>query len=99
MLCLLTCFAISFAQDDSQDLLPEEKLTEVVISSSRLEIPLSQNSHSIQIISADQIKQSGVTNVVDLLQQVAGIDIRRRGAGGAQADLYIRGGTFDQTLL
>lgn len=99
MLCLLTCFAISFAQDDSQDLLPEEKLTEVVISSSRLEIPLSQNSHSIQIISADQIKQSGATNVVDLLQQVAGIDIRRRGAGGAQADLYIRGGTFDQTLL
>ena len=99
MLCLLTCFAISFAQDDSQDLLPEEKLTEVVISSSRLEIPLSQNSHSIQIISADQIKQSGVTNVVDLLQQVAGIDIRRRGVGAAQADLYIRGGTFDQTIL
>ena len=99
MLCLLLCFAISFAQDDSQDLLPEEKLTEVVISSSRLEIPLSQNSHTIQIISADQIKQSGVTNVIDLLQQVAGIDIRRRGAGSAQADLYIRGGTFDQTLL
>ena len=99
MLCLLICFAISFAQDDSQDLLPEEKLTEVVISSSRLEIPLSQNSHTIQIISADQIKQSGVTNVIDLLQQVAGIDIRRRGAGSAQADLYIRGGTFDQTLL
>lgn len=99
MLCLLTCFAISFAQDDSQDLLPEEKLTEVVISSSRLEIPLSQNSHSIQIISADQIKQSGATNVVDLFQQVAGVDIRRRGAGATQADLYIRGGTFDQTLL
>jgi iron complex outermembrane receptor protein len=99
MLCLLICFAISFAQDDSQDLLPEEKLTEVEISSSRLEIPLSQNSHTIQIISADQIKQSGVTNVVDLLQQFAGIDIRRRGVGSAQADLYIRGGTFDQTLL
>jgi len=36
---------------------------------------------------------------VDLLQQVSGIDIRRRGVPGTQADLYIRGGGFDQTLL
>ena len=39
------------------------------------------------------------TNVADLLQQVAGVDIRRRGTGGSQSDLYIRGGGFDQTLL
>jgi iron complex outermembrane receptor protein len=37
--------------------------------------------------------------VADLLQQVAGVDIRRRGTAGSQADLYIRGGGFDQTLL
>ena len=36
---------------------------------------------------------------MDLLQQVSGIDIRRRGAPGTQADLFIRGGGFDQTLL
>jgi vitamin B12 transporter len=36
---------------------------------------------------------------VDLLQQVSGIDIRRRGVPSTQADLYIRGGGFDQTLL
>ena len=36
---------------------------------------------------------------MDLLQQVTGIDIRRRGVPGTQADLYIRGGGFDQTLL
>ncbi len=34
-----------------------------------------------------------------LLQQVSGIDIRQRGVEGMQADLYIRGGSFDQTLL
>ncbi len=36
---------------------------------------------------------------MDLLQQVSGIDIRKRGVPGTQADLYIRGGGFDQTLL
>jgi iron complex outermembrane receptor protein len=38
-----------------------------------------------------------VTNVADALQQIAGIDVRRR-TSGTQADLYIRGGSFDQTL-
>jgi outer membrane cobalamin receptor len=31
-----------------------------------------------------------VTNVADALQQIAGIDVRRRGTSGTQADLYIR---------
>jgi hypothetical protein len=35
-------------------------------------------------------KKSGVTNVADALQQIAGIDVRRRGTSGTQADLYIR---------
>jgi vitamin B12 transporter len=81
------------------DTLSIEKLSEVVISSNRLETPLTQNSKTIQIITADQIRQSGVAHTVDLLQQIAGVDIRRRGAGATQADLNIRGGTFDQTLL
>ena len=75
-----------------------QKLDEVVLSSNRLETPLRQNSKTIQILNTDQIRQSGVTHVVDLLQQIAGVDIKE-GAGSTQADLNIRGGTFDQTLL
>jgi iron complex outermembrane receptor protein len=37
--------------------------------------------------------------MLPMLQQIAGIDVRRRGTSGMQADLYIRGGSFDQTLL
>jgi iron complex outermembrane receptor protein len=51
------------------------------------------------LITAEDLKKAGVTNVADALQQIAGIDIRRRGTNGTQADLYIRGGSFDQTLL
>ena len=100
LLCLF--FVVSWAQPQYKadiDSLPTQKLKEVILSSNRLEIPLYQNSKTVQILTADQIQQSGVTHVVDLLQQVAGIDIKRRGAGATQADLNIRGGTFDQTLL
>ena len=69
------------------------------ISSPRIEIPYLDNSINIVTISKEQIENSTATNISELLQQVAGLDIRRRGAEGMQADLYIRGGSFDQTLL
>ena len=69
-----------------------------LMSSPRIEVDKGDNSISMLTISNEEIKQSTATNVSELLQQVAGIDIRRRGAEGMQADLYIRGGSFDQTL-
>ena len=70
-----------------------------LMSSPRIEVSKTDNSISMLTISNEEIKQSTATNISELLQQVAGIDIRRRGAEGMQADLYIRGGSFDQTLL
>ncbi|MGB2311815.1 MAG: TonB-dependent receptor plug domain-containing protein [Flavobacteriaceae bacterium] len=100
LVCLLFVVSTARAQNKAEiDSPPTQKLQEVIISSNRLEIPLRQNSKTVQILTADQIRQSGVTHVVDLLQQIAGVDIKRRGAGATQADLNIRGGTFDQTLL
>ncbi len=100
LVCLVFVVSTARAQNKAEiDSLPTQKLQEVVLSSNRLEIPLRQNSKTVQVLTADQIRQSGVTHVVDLLQQIAGVDIKRRGAGATQADLNIRGGTFDQTLL
>ncbi len=76
-----------------------DSLKEITITSTRIDLPFKENSRTINIISSEDIKNSAATNVADVLQQVAGIDIRKRGTGGSQADLYIRGGSFDQTLL
>ena len=83
----------------SQDTIATQNLKEVVVSSGRIDVPLSDNSRTLVIIGKAEIKNAAATNLVDLLQSVAGVDVRRRGAGGQQADLYIRGGSFDQTLL
>ena len=74
-------------------------LDEVVVSESKIDIPFSKKYRSVEVIDSKSIIESGVNNVVDLLQQVSGVDLRRRGVAGTQADLYIRGGGFDQTLL
>jgi vitamin B12 transporter len=83
----------------SQDKKEIQALDTVLIKSTRIDLPFKENARTIQVISAEFIKNSAATNVADLLQQVAGVDIRRRGTAGSQADLYIRGGGFDQTLL
>ena len=92
-LFLLLIFNISVSQQDTTN------LKEVIVSTSKLEIPFSKNFRTVTVISSNYIKNSPATNVSDLLQEITGIDVRRRGVGGIQGDLYIRGGGFDQTLL
>ena len=92
-LLFLLFFNIIISQQDTTD------LKEVVVSTTKLEIPFSKNFRTVKIISSDYIKNSPASNVSDLLQEITGIDVRRRGVGGVQGDLYIRGGGFDQTLL
>ena len=75
------------------------KLKEVEVTSNRISLPFSKTSRTITIITNDDLLKSAATNLADVLQNVAGVDIRRRGIDGMQSDLYIRGGNFDQTLL
>ena len=79
--------------------LAQTPLDEVVVSSPRLDVPFSDDSKSVTVITTEQIADTPVSNLVDLLRFQAGIDIRRQGIEGAQADVYLRGGTFDQVLL
>ena len=91
---LAFCISLNaFSQEKTQE------LDSIVINSTRISLPFKKNSRTINIITAKDIKNSAATNVADLLQQVTGVDVRRRGTGGGQSDLYIRGGGFDQTLL
>lgn len=96
LIAVLFCATQVKAQED---VVKRDTLKEVIITSTRIDLPFKENSRTIEVISSKDIKNSAATNVADLLQQVAGVDIRRRGTAGSQADLYIRGGGFDQTLL
>ena len=97
---LIFSFSVIFNYTQSQiDTLNSKKLDEVVIQSSRIDIPFSENSRNIKVISRNDLMSMNVNNLVETFQKISGIDVRQRGVNGTQADLYIRGGTFDQTLL
>ena len=96
LVIVLTSSSLFRAQSN---IVQNDTLKEVVITSTRIDIPFKENSRTINIVTSKDIANSAATNAADLLQLVAGVDIRRRGTAGSQADLYIRGGGFDQTLL
>ena len=93
LLCCLSSVVL-----DAQTI-PDETLDSIFITSNRIDLPFSKNSKTLQIISSEVIASSPANNLADLLQFFGGVDIRRRGLGGSQADVYIRGGGFDQVLL
>lgn len=77
----------------------EYVLDDVVVTSSRAPLNLSDLTRSIVIINRSDIKEMPVSSVQDLLQYVSGLDLKQRGVEGVQADISIRGGSFEQTLI
>lgn len=61
-------------------------------------VPLADSSASVQLIPM-QPELLNVGTPVDLLRTDASLFIEQRGAGGAQSDIVLRGGTFAQTLV
>lgn len=74
-------------------------IDEVVVSASKIPFSLSEVPRSITVISQDDLKNSPVQNIQDLLSNYQGIDIKKRGPEGVQADISIRGGSFEQALV
>lgn len=96
-LILFVVFSQFIFSQNTQDKI--ENLDSVTINAQRIALPFSKNSRAVTLITASQIKNSAATSVAQLLQNYLGVDVRQRGLEGMQADLYIRGGSFDQTLL
>ncbi len=97
---LLSVPAVSVAQvQDTSEVKMEFDLDEIEVSAQRSPALYSQVARIISVIEKKEIEAAPVQNVQDLLEYIAGADVRQRGAGGMQADISIRGGTFDQTLV
>jgi iron complex outermembrane receptor protein len=74
-------------------------LEQLVITADRTPVMFEKLKRSIQVISKKEIEQMPVRNISELISYAMNTDVRSRGASGMQADIIIRGGSFDQTLV
>lgn len=61
--------------------------------------PYKSANQNISVITKEEIASSPAKSIDEILQQVPGMDIRRRGANGVQSDIGFRGSSFEQVLL
>ena len=110
MLLLATAHTPATADDTSPDIGGEElalidsihsqlTLQEVQVLSSYSPTPSAFSSLIRGTVTHDEIAALPVQTVADILYYIPGVDVRTRGASGAQADVSMRGGTFDQVQI
>lgn len=63
--------------------------------------PLAQakSIRMVTVLGQEEIAQAAVQSVNDLLKLIPSVDVRQRGALGAQTDVSIRGGNYEQIAV
>lgn len=77
----------------------EKQLDPVTVTASLVAKPVSQTGRNILTIPGDAFNRFPVHSVDELLRYLPGVEIQMRGPMGAQSDIVLRGGTFQQVLV
>jgi len=77
--------------------LPHPSETLIVLGSA-VPVPLAESSASVVILPVNDQALS-LESSQELLRQDSSVSLEERGAGGGQADLLLRGGSFEQALV
>ncbi|HNX81338.1 MAG TPA: TonB-dependent receptor [Candidatus Omnitrophota bacterium] len=91
-LFILPAYSSAFSQSDQQ-------LERIVVKKSAAPATVVGTSLSREVITADEIAAKHILTLTDALNCVAGMDVRSRGPSGSQADMSLRGSTYEQVSV
>ncbi|MFY9178155.1 MAG: TonB-dependent receptor [Venatoribacter sp.] len=60
---------------------------------------IAEQAFAVETLTREEISQMPVQSLADVLEWVAGIDVRQRGGFDSQTDVGIRGAGYEQTLI
>lgn len=86
-------FTSNYAQNDTIN------IKEIEIKANRVPVTYYEKSRNLTVIEQSEIKALQANSIIDVLEYVGAVDVRQRGAAGVQADIGIRGGSFEQVLI
>nr|WP_319399455.1 TonB-dependent receptor [uncultured Carboxylicivirga sp.] len=89
----------TLAQTDTTSMNKKIDLEEVEVTARRSTAVYSEVGRVLHVISRKEIEELPVYSVQDLLRYAMNVDVRQRGPLGIQADVSIRGGSFDQVMV
>lgn len=72
---------------------------EMVVTAAPLAGPAEDLGRSVEVVDAAALQDLGAVSVGDALEGLTSVSVSERGASGVQADLSLRGSTFQQVLV
>ncbi|MEA4936756.1 MAG: TonB-dependent receptor [Paludibacter sp.] len=90
----VSTFSYGYELNDSSVI----RLSEVDVNATRQK-QFPEIGKVVKQIDAGTIKRMPAQGLDVLLKSIPGVDVRQRGTGGTQADISLRGGSFDQVLV
>ncbi|MFM6934330.1 MAG: TonB-dependent receptor [Flavobacteriales bacterium] len=74
-------------------------LNDIIITGRGNPLDYFQRNQSMTLLRADKLSALPARSLSEALSYTSGVDVRQRGLNGMQADIGIRGGSFEQTLI
>jgi vitamin B12 transporter len=72
---------------------------EVVVSATKTPIPVKEVTSAVEVITGEQMQQRKLKTVAEALRWAQGLAVFQSGGPGTAADVRMRGGTPEQTLV
>jgi vitamin B12 transporter len=77
----------------------QDDLEETIVTATRTPVPIDSIGSPVIVITRNDIKRSLASDVSELLQQHAGLEIARTGGPGQQTSLFTRGTESNHTVV
>lgn len=90
----LACGCAPLLAQESNDL-----MSEVRVTASKIEKPVNEMTHSVTVVSEEQIKAQAFTDVTEILRQQTGIEFKQVGGPGQFNYLKLRGLASENVLV
>ncbi|HVO36425.1 MAG TPA: TonB-dependent receptor plug domain-containing protein, partial [Gemmatimonadales bacterium] len=75
------------------------QLPELVVTATRLPLPLASTTAAVTVISGDQLRAHGIATVADALRTVNASAVVETGPLGSATSLFLRGGESNMVLV
>jgi vitamin B12 transporter len=76
-----------------------DSLENITVTASLLQQQQKETGRNISVLKGEYFNQLPVHSVDELIRFLPGIEVQQRGPQGAQSNIIIRGGTFQQVLV
>ena len=99
ILHVLSVITLCFNGFSQIDRIPSTTVNEILITGRGNPMDYFKRNQSMTLLRPDKLVSLPARSLSEALSYTSGVDVRQRGLNGMQADIGIRGGSFEQTLI